>query len=218
MDRQCVLFVVAHRSVERELLPTLQQTYEVVLARLRREALQIIDDEPPDLLLVDVPSIRFDISRFFECLDEVPVPITTFLLLGRGMRLDQIPRASGTLRHPFSPGQLMRRLARVMPQGAREIVEWESLCLDTENRFLIWHGQQEPLTPKQASLMLVLLAAPGTVVSREQLMMEVWGTDYMGDTRTLDVHIHWLRKALDQLHVPFEIETERGVGYRLIRA
>lgn len=218
MDRQHILFVVAHRSVERRFVPSLEERYEVAVAQLRRDALRIIEAEPPDLVLVDVPSIRFDVERFFQAFEDPPVRITTFLLLGKGMRLDQMPRANGYLRYPFSARQLMRRLSRIVPTGPRETTEWRGLCLDTENRFLIWRGQQVPLTPKQAALALVLLSSPEEVVTREQLMREVWGTDYMGDTRTLDVHIHWLRKALSQLEAPFKIETQRGVGYRLTTA
>jgi DNA-binding response OmpR family regulator len=98
------------------------------------------------------------------------------------------------------------------------MVAWRDLCLDTENRLLIWHDQRVPLTPKQASLAAVFLESPKVVVTREILMREVWGTDYMGDTRTLDVHIHWLRRALEQAEAPFVIETERGVGYSLVAA
>jgi DNA-binding response OmpR family regulator len=215
LDRQVVLFLVARRAVERRFCPSLEQRYTVRVSRLRRDALQILETELPNLVLIDVPSIRFDIARFFESFPASHVSIATFLFLGKGMRLDQMPRANGYLRHPFTPRQLMRRLSRVMPIGSREMVMWQNLSLDTENRFLIWHGQQVPMTPKQAALAQVFLTEPDTLVSREQLMQEVWGTDYMGDTRTLDVHIHWLRKAVANLNAPFVIETERGVGYRL---
>jgi DNA-binding response OmpR family regulator len=216
LDRQRVLFVVAYRSVEKRLRPSLEQRYDVTVVGLRREALEYLEGEPPDLILVDVDSIRFDVARFFEAIEDLPVPLTTFLLLGKGMRLDQMPKANGYLRHPFSTRQLMRRLSRVLPESPRDTVAWRRLCLDKENHFLIWDGQQTPLTPKQASLALVFLSDPEMIVSREQLMKQVWGTDYMGDTRTLDVHIHWLRGALEEVAAPFAIETKRGVGYRLV--
>jgi DNA-binding response OmpR family regulator len=211
-----VLFVVARRSVERRLLPSLEQRYTVRVTQLRREALQVIEEDPPDLVLVDVPSIRFDVARFFESFPNPVVSIATFLLLGKGMRLDQMPRANGYLRHPFTTAQLMRRLTRAVPTGSREMVMWHDLFLDTENRFLIWAGQQVPMTPKQALLAQIFISSPETIISREHLMKKVWGTAYMGDTRTLDVHIHWLRKAVYDLEAPFLIETERGIGYRLV--
>lgn len=215
MDRQVALFVVANRSVERRLCPSLEQHYIVKVMQLRRDALKCIEEEQLDLVLMDVPSIRFNIMRFFEAFPNTIDSPTTFLLLGKGMRIDQMPRANGYLRHPFSTQQLMRRINRVVPTGTREIVTCKGLRLDTENRFLIWDGQQVPMTPKQTALVRVFLATPDTLVTREQLMQEVWGTDYMGDTRTLDVHIHWLRKAVANLNAPFTIETRRGVGYLL---
>jgi len=216
VDRPSVLFVVAHRTLEQSLRPSLEQRYDVAVARVRREALQLIEDEPPTLILLDVPSIRFDVGRFFQSFADLPVRMTSFLLLGKGMRLDQMPSVNGYLRHPLTPRQLMHRLSRVVPDRPPETVEWRGLCLDIENRLLIWKEQQVPLTPKQASLALVFLQSPCTTVLREQLMHDIWGTDYMGDTRTLDVHIHWFRKALAQSLAPFELETERGTGYRIV--
>ena len=81
---------------------------------------------------------------------------------------------------------------------------------------LIWDTRQIPLTPKQAALTLAFLRTPEVTLSRARLMQDVWGTDYLGDTRTLDVHIHWLRKSLKQLQAPFMLETLRGKGYQLI--
>jgi DNA-binding response OmpR family regulator len=213
VGRQLVLFVVALRSVERQLSPALEERYQVACASVRREALQLIEHRRPDLVLIDTPSIRFDIARFFESLADHSV--ATFLLLGKDMRADQMPRANGYMRYPFSDQQLLRRLARVIPAGPRDIVGWQGLCLDAENRFLIWQGHQVPITRKQADLALAFLESPDQLITREQLMREVWGTDFMGDTRTLDVHIHWLRKALRQTGAPFILETQRGAGFRL---
>ncbi|MCU0519224.1 MAG: response regulator transcription factor [Anaerolineae bacterium] len=213
MDRQQILFLVAHRSVERQLCAAIEDRYQVMVTSLRREALQLVERRHPDLILIDMPSIRFDIARFFESF--AGVSVATLLLLGKGMRLDQMPLANGYLRYPFSTQQLMRRLARVISAKPQEIVEWRGLCVDTENLFLIWKSQQVPITRKQADLALAFLDSPDQVITREQLMRDVWGTDFMGDTRTLDVHIHWLRKALRQTEAPFVLETRRGVGYCL---
>ncbi len=218
MDRQSVLFVVAHRTLERRLRPSLEQYYHVEVARLRREVLTLIDETSPDLIVMDVPSVRFNIHRFFETLAALDVQVRSFLLLGKGMRLDQMPRANGYLRHPFTARQLVYRLGRVIPAGPREMIGWQGLSVDIENHLIIWRDQQIPLTPKQSALASVFLRSPCTTVSREHLMHEVWGTDYMGDTRTLDVHIHWLRKALAQVRAPFELRTERGHGYRLCKS
>jgi DNA-binding response OmpR family regulator len=72
------------------------------------------------------------------------------------------------------------------------------------------------ITPKQSELAEQFLERPNELLTYAYLMKEVWGTQYLGDTRTLHVHIHWLRSALEDLDVPFHIETVRGEGYRLI--
>lgn len=216
MTRQGVVFVVARKSVERQLRPGLEQRYEVCIAHTRREALQCVRREAPRVVLVDAASVRFDVGRFFTTLHELLEQVYTFLLLGKGMRLDQMPRANGYLRHPVTSAQLLRRLSRLVPTAPQQIVSWQGLALDIENHFLIWGGRDLPLTPKQVELAHYLMAHPETTVSRAELMKHVWGTDYLGDTRTLHVHIHWLRKALAELKAPFAILTERRVGYRLV--
>jgi DNA-binding response OmpR family regulator len=216
-DQQRILFAVAYRTVERQLHPVLRRHYDLTSIRLRREAMQALEEGPlPDLVLIDVPSIRFDVTRFFESIETMELSVATFLLLGKGMRLDQMPKAHGYLRHPFSSRQLLARLRRVLPPTLHRTVEWCGLCLDTESNFLIWDERHAPVTPKVAALSRIFLTRPDEIITREELMKEVWGTDYMGDTRTLDVHIHWFREALTEVGAPFELMTKRSVGYYFV--
>ena len=216
MRRYTVLFLVHNRPLEKQLLAGLGQHYAVLVAHLRREALSYLENNAIDLVLVDVPSIRFSLQRLYDDVLANDPERRLFLLLGKGIRLDQVPRVQGHLRHPFTNAQLLRRLARVLPTTQGEVVSWCGLRLDIDGHFLMWDTLQTPLTPKQATLVHVFLRAPKTVVSRAQLMQDVWGTNYLGDTRTLDVHIHWLRKSLKQLQAPFALQTVRGKGYRLV--
>lgn len=198
------------------MLAGLERHYDVIVARLRREALSCLKDSPVDLVLVDVPSIRFSLSRFYnDALADDPEH-RLFLLLNKGMRLDQLPHMHGYLRHTFTIPQLLRRLTRVLPATRGKIVAWCGLRLDIDGHLLLWNTQQVSLTPKQAALIRAFLHTPEAVISRAQLMQDVWGTDFLGDTRTLDVHIHWIRKSLKQLQAPFALETVRGKGYRLM--
>ena len=90
--------------------------------------------------------------------------------------------------------------------------------LRLEDRYLYLGNSQPPikLTPREAHLLAILMQHPGQVVKRATLMKEVWQTDYLGDTRTLDVHICWLRKKLEEDPTrPRLILTQRGVGYEL---
>ena len=216
MKRYRILFVERYRTVEREVLPVLLQNYDVHLVRGRRDAMASLDDRAPDLVLIDVPSIRFDLERFCQDIKERVPGISLFFLLGKGMRLDRFPRPHDFLRHDFTTRQLLSRLSRSLPEETGEIFGWQGLELDCTTNALTWKREDVFLTPKQAALMLEFIRAPEELLSRAWLMQEVWGTDYLGDTRTLDVHVHWLRKALRSLKAPFRFQTVRDKGYRLV--
>ena len=101
-------------------------------------------------------------------------------------------------------------------QKSSEMVEVEGIILDTQNSILRKNGDEVHLTPKETKLMVLLMKNVGKVVSRSELMQEVWNTEYLGDTRTLDVHICWLRQKIeDNPRIPELILTRRGQGYEL---
>ena len=216
MKRYTILFMTRYRSREQQLLPGLSAHYTVSVAQTRRDAIAALSAEQVDLVLADVSALRFDLVRFWDDARARNPDMRFFLLLEKGTRLDQVPRSHGYLRHTFSISQLLRRLARVLPTHQGEVVAWRGLRLDIQGHFLMWDVRQVAMTPKQVALVQAFLREPMTLVSRAQLMQDVWGTNYMGDTRTLDVHIHGVRKLLKRLQAPFVLETERGKGYRLV--
>ncbi len=100
--------------------------------------------------------------------------------------------------------------------GNGNSVSIKGLCLDLEKASLRKNGFEIHLTPKETKLLALLMQNVGKVVSRNRLMQEVWETDYVGDTRTLDVHICWLRQKIeDNPRIPEYILTRRGQGYEL---
>lgn len=216
MKRYTILFLTRYRSLEQQLLSGLSAHYTLSVAQTRREAIAALNTQQIDLVLADVPALRFDLVRFWDDARARNPDMRFFLLLEKGTRLDQVPRSHGYLRYTFSLSQLLRRLARVLPTHQGEVVTWRGLSLDIQGHFLKWDIRQVALTPKQVALVQAFLRAPVTLISRAQLMQDVWGTNFMGDTRTLDVHIHGMRKLLKRLQAPFVLETERGKGYRLV--
>lgn len=96
------------------------------------------------------------------------------------------------------------------------MVKIEGMALDVEKSILRRNGDEIHLTPKETKLMVLLMENVGKVVSRSELMQAVWNTEYLGDTRTLDVHICWLRQKIeDNPRIPELILTRRGQGYEL---
>ncbi len=214
LKQPTILLIARYRSGEPAFLSSLSGHYPLVLAATRKEATEALTQQEFQLILADVPTLRFDLKRFWTELPETGRPRLCLLLGPESFR--ELPRANATLHHPISPRQLLHRLARLLPSPVSTSIPPSTLYLDGENRFLIWKDAQTPVTPKQASLVQAFLNAPGETLSRARLMQEVWGTDYLGDTRTLDVHIHWLREILLTLNAPFRLETRRGQGYCLL--
>jgi DNA-binding response OmpR family regulator len=121
---------------------------------------------------------------------------------------------------PLRFESLMRRIKRILQasEGAPSmprILQIGGISLDTERRTLIKGDAEFALPPKQFALLRIFMARPGQILSRKELMKAIWETDYVGDTRTLYVHIRWLRKKIEQNpETPAYLRTVRGVGYR----
>ena len=99
--------------------------------------------------------------------------------------------------------------------GESNILTADGLALDLDSRTLIMNGTVRKLTPKECQLLALFMRHYGQVLTRKFLMKEVWETEYMGDTRTLDVHICWVRKKIEEdPYRPQKLCTIRGVGYR----
>ncbi len=116
---------------------------------------------------------------------------------------------------PFTPRKLINRLKHLMPGGRKDAIQVGPIRLATGVRIVEAHGREQRLTPKTASLLAVFLNHPGEVLDRGFLMRQVWHTDYIGDTRTLDVHVRWVREAIEpDPTAPRHIVTVRGIGYK----
>jgi DNA-binding response OmpR family regulator len=117
---------------------------------------------------------------------------------------------------PFTVQKLVNRIRPYLPTEEKNLVHIGPIRLDTEHRRVRCLSKQPRLTPRLVSLLKILLEYHGEVVERASLFKQVWETEYTLDTRTLDVHISWLREAIetDPRHPRF-LKTIRGVGYRL---
>ncbi len=127
----------------------------------------------------------------------------------------KISAAHVSLRMPFTPRKLINRIIRFMPQPSDNAIKAGSITLYPDTRIVHGDSGEKRLTPRAARLLEVFLIHPGKVLDRSYLMREVWDTNYVGDTRTLDVHIRWIREAVEATpRKPRKLLTVRGVGYR----
>ena len=212
--------------------PTLRETlaealdadgFRVVTAADGREALGRFREHQPDLVVLDLmlPELSgIEVCRIIR--GESGVPIV--MLTAKSSELDKVVGlelgADDYVTKPFSLRELtariralLRRTDQVADAPPRS-VELGALTVDLAGHRLLRDGERVALKPKVFELLAYLLRNPGQVLTREQLLEHVWGYDYAGETRTVDVHIHWLRAAIEpDPAVPVYLHTVRGVGY-----
>lgn len=202
-----------------------KEGYRVISAVEGEEAVSRFAREKPDLIVLDImlPGMDgLDVLREIRKSSQVPV----IMLTAKESEVDKVVGlelgADDYLTKPFSPRELVARVKAVLrravpqPDEAEEVLQCSGLTVDTNRRKVEVEGTGEvELTAKEFDLLYVLAANRGIVLKRDRLMEKVWGYEYIGDTRTVDVYIRHLREKLgDDADNPRFIETVRGVGYR----
>lgn len=175
-----------------------------------------LHDFHPDIIIVDASSLRTSGKRICSMLREAAPKIPMILILEPAVPGSNDSGADVVLHMPFTLQKLLNRLKPFLPAEPKNGRSAGPIMLDTDTHSVHCLDHQALLTPRLASLLSMLMDQPGKVIPRETLFSKVWETEYTGDTRTLDVHISWLRQAIeDDPRHPRFIKTVRGVGYRL---
>jgi DNA-binding response OmpR family regulator len=211
-----------------------RQGYEVHTAADGRAALEIARQEQPDLLVLDVmlPGLDgFEVCRVLR--QEMSVPI--LMLTARDEEVDKVVGleigADDYMTKPFSMRELLARVKAQLRRvrltreeataEAGSVIEGEKitvsdLTIDLARHEVLRGGEPLSLKPKEYELLVFLARNRGLVLSRDLILERVWGWDYSGGSRTVDVHVRWLREKIEpDPSNPMRIVTVRGVGYRL---
>jgi len=187
------------------------------------QALDKVKSVRPDLVVLDIMMPELDgLSVCRELRKSSNIPI--IILTARGDDVDRIVGlelgADDYVTKPFNPRELVARVKAVL-RRARDsappeaILEADGLRLDVARREVTLDGQAVSLRAKEFDLLTAFLRHPGIVLDRERLLQLVWGSDYYGDNRTIDVHVAWLREKLAKA-TNVKIETVWGIGYKLV--
>jgi DNA-binding response OmpR family regulator len=179
-------------------------------------ALVKLEASDPDLAIVDASSMRSTGKRICQSLQEKKKDLPIILIVNPDADVNDKAGAKIVLTLPFTMQKLVNRVKQLLPLQNNDAVTVGPFQLDVEQRRVVCDGRQIQLTPRLVTLLKILMDHPGEVVEREKLFCEAWETSYTGDTRSLDVHMSWLRQAIeDNPRHPKYIKTIRGVGYRL---
>lgn len=227
MNEQTVLVVEDEENLADALKFNLErQGYHVLVAGDGHLALQTLEDEDVNLVILDVmlPGLDgFEVCRRVRSTSNVPI----LMLTARGEEVDRVLGleigADDYLTKPFSLRELQARIRALLRRGGMAMAETheagfvESGNLRvSEDARRIWLNEEEiTLRPREFDLLAFLIRNRGLALSRRQLLDGAWGSDYIGDERTVDVHVRALREAIEPDPAnPERIVTVRGVGYR----
>ena len=228
MARQspCVL-VVEDEGAQREVLQYNLEAegFSVVVADNGEDALLLVQEEQPDLMVLDwmLPKVSgIEVCRQVKA-DPATRSIPIIMLSARSEETDRVrgleTGADDYVVKPYSVVELMARLRtqlrRTRPASMGERLSFGDIILDAAEHRVFRAGQPLHLGPTEFRLLSTLMEKPGRVWTREQLLDRVWGRDIYVDTRTIDVHVGRLRKALMQNGGSNPVRTVRGTGYSL---
>ena len=204
-----------------------REGFEVVVAETGTHALEIFDETNPDLLLLDLmlPGVSgTEVCRTIRAKSQVPI----IMLTAKDTEIDKVVGleigADDYVTKPYSSRELIARIRAVLRRNAdpAERTDPTSLfsagpvTLDIERHIVTINGQAVAFPLKEFELLEYLLRNIGRVLTRTQIIDRVWGSDYVGDTKTLDVHIKRLRAKIEADPAnPVFIQTVRGLGYKM---
>jgi two-component system response regulator RegX3 len=204
-----------------------REGFDVVVADTGAHALEIFDATNPDLLLLDLmlPGVSgTEVCRQIRTKSQVPI----IMLTAKDSEIDKVVGlelgADDYVTKPYSSRELIARIRAVLRRNAEPVERSDAsslftagpVTLDTERHIVTIHGENVPFPLKEFELLEYLLRNIGRVLTRTQIIDRVWGSDYVGDTKTLDVHIKRLRAKIEEDPAnPVFIQTVRGLGYKM---
>ena len=201
-----------------------KEGYTVVLAGNGEEALSKFDEENPDIILLDVMMPRLDgwqVCRELRKKSECPI----IMITAKGETFDKVLGlelgADDYVVKPFEPKEIvarvkavLRRTGKASAENDKKEVNYDKLTVNMTKYELKVDGKVVDTPPKELELLFHLASNPNRVYTRDQLLDEVWGFEYYGDSRTVDVHIKRLREKLEGVSEKWTLKTVWGVGYK----
>lgn len=200
-----------------------KEDFAVCTAYNGKEALKVFKEENPSIIILDIMMPEMDgkqVCREIRTTSDVPI----IMLTAKGETFDKVLGlelgADDYIVKPFEPKELIARIKAILrrseandkPEG--DCVSFDKLEVNLSNYELKLDGKILEIPPKELELLYFLASNPNHVFTREKLLEKVWGFDYYGDSRTVDVHIKRLREKLEGIDANWQLKTVWGVGYK----
>ncbi|HHW32334.1 MAG TPA: response regulator transcription factor [Clostridiaceae bacterium] len=199
-----------------------KEGYEVLTVYNGNKAIEVFSDFAPNIVILDIMlpgSDGWQVCREIRKISNIPI----IMLSAKGEIFDKVLGlelgADDYIVKPFEPKELVARIKAVLRRyehkdvNSQEVV-YPNLVINKTNYTVKLNGKEIEMPPKELELLYFLATNPNKVFTREQLLDQVWGFDFYGDSRTVDVHIKRLREKLDSQNQSFQLKTVWGVGYK----
>jgi DNA-binding response OmpR family regulator len=212
-----ILWAGKRRADIPSFIPDLEaKGYKVTFVTTGKDALQKLNNSKPDVMVVDGASMRTTGSRICKSVQSKHPTIPIILINSS----DNLPTntivAEVQLIHPFTIRKLENRILPFAPGAGKNTIKEGPIQLDMDRQVIRCNKKEVHITPRMAELLKMLIKSKGQVLDRKHLFSKIWRTDYTEDTRSLDVHINWLRKIIENdPNNPELLITVRGKGYKL---
>lgn len=197
-----------------------KEGYKTYKAHNGKDALKVFSEKTIDLAVLDImmPEVDgYEVLKEIRKTSQLPV----VMLTAKGETFDRVLGlelgADDYIVKPFEPKELVARIRAVLrrykPQTQKRAIEFTDLIVDADSYIVTYKGNPIEMPPKEFELLYFLASNPNKVFTRDQLLYEVWGYDYPGDSRTVDVHVKRIREKL-QDNSDWNVKTVWGVGYK----
>jgi DNA-binding response OmpR family regulator len=192
----------------------LSKHYTLFMARSGKKGIVVTQENEAKLIILDAASLGTNGERICKRLRQ-EFPDKDIIHIHPNPKQTSDSPADIVLKAPLSARSLLNTIKKLISEESTKILHCGSFQLDVDRRILIIDEQETSLTPKQTALIEIFLRHPNQTLQRGWLMQQVWRTNYIGDTRTLNVHIRFVREVMEKdANHPRYIKTIRGVGYR----
>lgn len=227
MSKQKILIVDDDANIaELVSLYLIKECYDTRIVGDGESALTAVDSYAPNLILLDLmlPGMDgYQVCREIRTRSQVPI----IMMSAKGEVFDKVLGlelgADDYIGKPFDTKEMVARVKAVLrrsrtqggalPQQEEQIVRYPDLVINLTNYSVTYRGHSVDMPPKELELLYFLASSPNRVFTREQLLDQIWGYEYMGDTRTVDVHIKRIREKISD-HASWKIATIWGIGYK----
>ena len=212
-----ILWIEGKRAEGPSFIPNLREKgYGVEIVPTGSAAITRVNDLDPDLVVVNAASLRTSGKRICKSLREQVDGLPILVIADSEHKNGSENYVNDILILPFTLRKLINRIEPFLPWEDGLFLQVGPICLNVERNLVRIQDRVSPLTPRLTHMLKIFLEHPGEAIERERLFQEVWKTKYIEDTRVLDVHISWLRRAIEENpRTPQFLKTIRGMGYRL---